>query len=145
MTINKLLVRTNPEEILKAIQECPEGPVILWHFRSVNNSSHRKNRARVALTCDRDGNGVYLFNGHRWRLTTSTNESGGGFALLERIPEFKPDDFHPRKPNGRPDPREWWLAKLKEKGWLAEGGSAHPAPHPSPRPDFGYDYSETGE
>lgn len=145
MALNKLLTRTNPEEILKAIQECPEGPIVLWHYRNVNDRAHRNNRARIALTCDKDGNGVYLFAGHRWRLASRSAEGGGGFALLERIPEVKPDDFHPRKTNGRPDPREWWLAELKKRNIPLQGGNAHSAPHTSTRPNFGYDYSETLE
>lgn len=131
---------TNESDILKAIAACPEGPVVLWHYKSPNDPQHKARRARIALTCQGLGHNIFMFNGAQWRLTCQSSESGSGFALLERIIE-RPNTLPVKHTSNRPDPREWWLEQLKERGLLMEAGKTPPTPPAQPR-DFGLGLSQ---
>lgn len=135
--------KTNPEAILKAIAECPEGPITLWHYKSTLDKAHRNNRERLNLTCERAGGNLFVFGGATWRLITTHNQggNGAGFAILERVID-QPEPA-PKPQASRKDYKAWWLEELKKRGWLPEQQSApaHPPAHPKANPDFGYDYA----
>ncbi len=114
--------RATPEGIRRAIQRNPEGPIVLWRFASLRDPQHLKNKEQLNATCAGPGDGVIRMCGTLWKLCFHPSASGGGFAILERLPQEQVSHRSHRR-----DPRQWWHEQLIRKGYLDPQHSPRPA------------------
>jgi len=104
--------RTTYAQIQKAIQACPDGPVILWHFKD-QGTAHVENCNRLVENMH-VLHGVLTIRGQAWKVTTKlTGKSGGGFVLLTKLAAQH------RVVRRKKDPKTWW-AEQQLKRTLTE-------------------------